>query len=412
MTEPPKKRKRRGERPGGQIQVSATVGFSEDGKRLRKYFYGSSRAEAEAKREAFLREAASKANYPATITVSAWVDVILDRYRGRVHDAYRDIDAVPFNRLKRDLGDVPVVDVLEADLQHALNQLEGMSFATVNNYMSAMRTVFLRAVSNRIIKDNPAANLVLPKNTRGTHRALERWEVDHILANWNAEGVRAGLWVMLMMLCGLRRGEMVALEWDAVNLPARSLSVRQTAVLHKNTTLIEERAKSDAGLRTLPICDALLVALELVPADQRVGFVCKGRDGGALTEQAVRYGMNNFCRQMERILNNSDPVWSGVRTDLWDDEDRRRWDQRRQFRFTAHDLRHTFATALYDANVPVKAAQYFLGHADIRITLNLYTHLSREREAESRLMMVDYFNEWLRGSGSSKGEDGAVLLPD
>ena len=69
--------------------------------------------------------------------------------------------------------------------------------------------------------------------------------------------------------------------------------------------------------------------------------------------------------------------------------------ERKVFSFTAHDLRHTYATALYDAGVPVKAAQYFLGHADIRITLELYTHLSKERESASRLQMVKYLDKWL-----------------
>lgn len=412
MTDLPKKRKRRGERSDGTIQVSLSVGFHPDGKRKRKYFYGRTRAEAEQKRAAFLRASSAKSVYPSGIKVSAWVDVILERYRGRVHDAYRDIDAVPYNRLKRDLGDVAVADVLEADLQDSLNKLDGMSYSTVNGYLAAIRTVFLRAVTNKIIVDNPAAELVLPKNTRGTHRALERWEVDHILGNWNAKGVTAGLRILLMMLTGLRRGEMVALEWSAVNLEKRILTVRQTAVMHGGKTIIEQRAKSDAGLRTLPICQALLDALLAVPEDQRHGFVCKGRDGGVLSEQAVRYGMDNFCRQMERILNNTFPVWTGQRLDLWDDEELDAWDKRERFRLTSHDLRHTFATALYDAGVPVKAAQYFLGHADIRITLDLYTHLSREREAASRLLMVDYFNEWLRGGGASEGNDGVVLLPE
>ena len=68
---------------------------------------------------------------------------------------------------------------------------------------------------------------------------------------------------------------------------------------------------------------------------------------------------------------------------------------RKLFSFTAHDLRHTYATALYDAGVPVKAAQYFLGHADIRVTLDLYTHLSKERESASRNQMVEYLDSWI-----------------
>jgi hypothetical protein len=63
--------------------------------------------------------------------------------------------------------------------------------------------------------------------------------------------------------------------------------------------------------------------------------------------------------------------------------------------FLPHDMRHSFATALYDAGVPVKAAQYFLGHSDLKITLELYTHLSRERAAASNLQMVSYLDNWL-----------------
>ena len=67
------------------------------------------------------------------------------------------------------------------------------------------------------------------------------------------------------------------------------------------------------------------------------------------------------------------------------------------FSFTCHDLRHTYATALYDAGVPVKAAQYFLGHADVRVTLDLYTHLSKEREEKSREQAIEYLDKWLDG---------------
>ena len=49
-------------------------------------------------------------------------------------------------------------------------------------------------------------------------------------------------------------------------------------------------------------------------------------------------------------------------------------------RFTAHMLRHTYATMLFDANVDVKSAQKFLGHADIEVTLSIYTHLTKYKE--------------------------------
>ena len=51
-------------------------------------------------------------------------------------------------------------------------------------------------------------------------------------------------------------------------------------------------------------------------------------------------------------------------------------------RFTAHQLRHTYATMLYDAGVDVKTAQDFLGHADPTVTMNIYTHLSSQKKGE------------------------------
>ncbi|MEG1844851.1 MAG: tyrosine-type recombinase/integrase, partial [Clostridia bacterium] len=68
------------------------------------------------------------------------------------------------------------------------------------------------------------------------------------------------------------------------------------------------------------------------------------------------------------------------------------------FSVKAHDLRHTFATALFDAGVPAKAAQYYLGHADIRITLELYTHFSQEREKTTRSQLVGFLDGWLKTS--------------
>lgn len=219
------------------------------------------------------------------------------------------------------------------------------------------------------------------------------------MANWDTEASHAGLWVLLMLLCGLRRGEMMALKWDAINLEARTLEVRAVAVINGGSVVIEERAKTDAGLRVLPICKALYAALLTVPEDKREGFVCLSAKGQQLTESAVSRALDTFCKVLERILNGEAPSQRGRRTDI----ERRKAEtgkmlpatERKRFGFTAHDLRHTYATALYDAGVPVKAAQYFLGHADIRITLELYTHLSKEREAASRNQMVKYLDEWL-----------------
>ena len=62
--------------------------------------------------------------------------------------------------------------------------------------------------------------------------------------------------------------------------------------------------------------------------------------------------------------------------------------------FTPHCLRHTYATMLYDAGVDVLTAKELLGHSDIKTTLSIYTHLSKEKESSD----IDKFNKFLQST--------------
>lgn len=396
-------KKRKGERPDGLIQVSLMNGYRDDGKPNRVYFYGHSRAEAERKRDEYKQHIGS--SYSKDITVGEWVAVYKQTYRTRVDEAYIAQDNVPYNRLVDALGFKRMVDVRESDLQTALNAVANKSYSTVDKYAQCIRRVFLRAQKNKIIGDNPASDLILPPYKKGKHRALDRWETELILDNWNNPHARAGLWVMIMMLCGLRRGEMMGLEWDAVDLKARTLTVRQVAVVETNQTRIDKRAKTHAGLRTIPICKALHDALCTVPADQRHGFVCLSAEGKQLSASSVDRGIETFCNILTHIANGEPAI--SVRLSKAAAAARDAFHASPDYvrvSFTPHDLRHTFATALYDAGVDVKAAQYFLGHAEVKMTMDLYTHLSRERDAASRKQMVALFDSWvgdrMRDAGS------------
>lgn len=391
-------KKRKGERPDGLIQVSLQIGYKEDGRPDRKYFYGHSRAEAIRKRDLYKAQNAIGVDFSPDITVKEWVEVFKTTYRTGVNSVYLKSDDVPYNRLVKKLGTRRVASVREKDLQDALNEVRGMSFSTAEKYRQAINRVFEKARKNHIIADNPAADLSLPPNNKGTHRALEKWEIELALKYWNHTEIYSGIWILLMLLCGLRRGEMMAIRWENVDLENRMLYVKEVAAVDGNQTVIEKRAKSDAGIRALPICQILYGALMSVPEDKRHGLICLSSKGKQLSEHASRCGVKSFCTIVERIINDEPLRQYGRRTDIEKKKAAKQSGppkERKSYSFTAHDLRHTYATALYDAGVPVKAAQYFLGHADIRITLQLYTHLSKERESASRKQMIKYLDKWL-----------------
>ena len=218
-----KTRKKKGERKDRRIQVTLTIGVKPDGSPERKSFYGKTRTEANRKRDEYKAKMAIGI-IDSKISVADWVDTCLRLYRTNVNPAYSKGDAVPYNRLKAALGKKQVSEVREADLQALINTLDGTSSSNIKKYYQAFFRVFEKARTNRLIFINPAEGLDLPEGTKGTHRALERWETDCILKNWNQH--RCGLWAMLMLLCGLRRGEMMALRWENIDMEKKQLRVR------------------------------------------------------------------------------------------------------------------------------------------------------------------------------------------
>ena len=351
-------RKRKGERADGRIQLILDIGRAPDGKRLRKVFYGRTRVEAETKKAAYL-EQASGIRYDTTITLSEWIDAYLNTYPPHANPLYYQQNIVPYNRLKTALGERQLSSIREVDLQQFLNGMKDYSASTISKQLQVMKAVFAKARKNKLISDDPAEDLSAPVGTKGTHRALTREEISLIVDRW--QSCPAGFWTMLMLFAGLRRSEMIALDWSAVDLAERALTVKQVGILHNNQMIVQPRAKSQAGLRVIPIVAPLYNALTTVPEALRSGFVCLSANHTALTETAVQWGIQRFTR----ILG---------------------------FTFRCHDLRHTFATLLYDSGADVKTAAYLLGHSDVTVTMRIYTHLSEQRKQASTSALMDYFS--------------------
>lgn len=384
------KKKRRGEREDGRILVTLSIGTDQNGKTIRKYFYGATREEANRKRDQFKREKEmGLSDLTDELTVAEWIDIWYQKYKPNIEaNSARNYQAL-IKRLKTRIGSRLIKTISEADLQSALYDISDMSSSTIEKYHSLICQVFSRATRNRIIPFDPSDDLLVPAGYKGSHRALERWETNFILDHWIEH--RAGIWAMLMLLLGIRRGEMMALDWSDIDMESRRVNIHRSAIIDGNQSIVNNKTKTAAGVRILPICNPLWIALDKTPPEDRFGLVCVSSSGKQLTGSAFKRGWDGFNAAMQRILNNEPPQQQGRRTDLEKGNDK----SLRIFSIKAHDLRHTFATALYDANVSVKAAQYYLGHADLRMTLDLYTHLSSEREKRERIELTNFLDSWL-----------------
>lgn len=291
---------------------------------------------------------------------------------------YRDYKAL-INRLNDALGSRTVSSITPMELQFILSSVGGMSTSLIRKYRNIIKAVFDAAEQNGLVNKSPAAHLECPKGTKGTHRALT--DAERIACMRVSATHRFGLCAMLMLYAGLRRGEAVYFDVDRdVDFSAGTLTVRGACWFDGNQGK-DGSTKTAAGERTITIFAPLLPFLE---AHRGKGRAFQTANNGPVTKTAFRRAwesyltavsneQNGFIKRWPKLDDSGNPlpyIESDIRT---------------------HDFRHTFATMLFDAGVDVKTAQYLLGHADISVTLSIYTHLSNLKQAQSISKAQEHF---------------------
>lgn len=295
---------------------------------------------------------------------------------------------------KEELPGYEIGQVRADDVERVLIALsdQGLAQRTVDLYRSAMRQIMRRAVG-RVIPTNPVEQVELAAVGRKAEqrRALTAEEQQWI---WNTPH-RAQPVAVIMMLSGLRRGELAALTWNDVDLKARTITVNKTIEYDSNgTPTLRHVTKSDAGMRTVDIPQRLADYMAAMPRDGLL--VIHSAKGEVMTATAWAKLWRSYMRELNIKYATRTPA----------DLERMRSSKPGPKVFdmtippiTMHWLRHTFCTLLYLAGVDVVQACAQMGHADVSTTLRIYTHLDAIHKRKS----VDKLDAYL--SGNSKAEN-------
>jgi len=255
------------------------------------------------------------------------------------------------------LGDLPLAKLRKSHVDGLIVALrrEGLADETVRLTYTVLRAVLADAVLDGLIADNAAARTGRPRVARREARYLPSGDVAKILDAAASE--RYAPVLILIAATGLRRGEALALRWDAVDLASGTLKVIATANIVDGRLEISE-PKSGRSRRTVPLSPAtvaLLKAQRVAQAQERLragelwtdtGLVFTGEFGAPVNPRAV-------LRAVQRCAD---------RVGIAD--------------ATVHTLRHSAAVAWLEAGVHIKAVADLLGHSSIAITGDIYGHAS------------------------------------
>lgn len=240
--------------------------------------------------------------------------------------------------------------------------MEGRKPATLQKYKNILNSIFKKAVAWDKIEQNPIRDISIKgvKNSKDIE-AYTIQEIRNILSIAEKENDLQWLIVIILALkCGLRRSEILALQWEYVDLEKKIITVTHSLTQDDNdhSKLIIKKTKTE-NVRKVPIPEDLVKLLHKQKIQKDKDKINSGR---------LWYDHDHFYVISDDIGKPFQPNSISKR---W-----RRFRRRFNIReLTFHDLRHSCATYLYHQGLDAKIISYILGHADIKTTMNIYTHI-------------------------------------
>lgn len=345
------------------------------GKARKKSFYGKTQTEAINKRKEFIKSYEEGLRVDkANTTASQYIDLFLEAYKPTVKSKTYRQKEIDMELIRAEIGGMLLRNVTKTDAQAVLNKRAGMATEYIKKLKVSLNQLFAMAEEDKYIPFNPCAKLRMPRGTKTPHRELSEQERSLVLS---CEEHRMQGLVVLMMFAGLRPGEAVALSVESVDFENNEISVADSVVFGSS----EEDAgglKTVNSYRKVPLVEPLRTVLIRETEGREKGRIFNTANGKEMTESSFRRGMESYLYTLGVQLNGFRKRWTPEGKTF------------EPVKFTAYDLRHTFCTMMYDAGVDLKTAVEWMGHADAQITLNIYTHLSREKRSKSVVNFASY----------------------
>ena len=280
--------------------------------------------------------------------------------------------------LKRRFSDVEFKYITFSEFQQFINDLAAenpnthkpTAKATLESVKKVAAAVFRYACSNNIAGvPDYFRDVKIPKTApKKERRALTEQEQQWIINTPH----RAQPAAMIMLFAGLRRGELIPLQWSDVDLTVGTISVNKSVEFINKKAHIKAGGKSAAAYRVIPIPPNLIDYLRQYQRNSKIisMYVCVNAGGKMHTE-------SSFKKMWESYLLDLNVKYG------YENNDVSKYDPKglpmRIERITPHYLRHTYATLLYLQGVDLETAKQYLGHSDIQVTSNIYTDLKNNQ---------------------------------
>ena len=357
-------------RDDGLYQRYVTIGRKSNGKIQRKAIYARTQKELEAK-VAEYKEKLANGMLPIyeKATFGEFAEMLCKDYKPTISDGVRKQYISIVNNHLAELKPIRLTELRNAHLQTIINRMAMNGYSTkVMSHVKQVASQVLRlAQDNDILVRNVFERVKIPSIEPKKRLPLSEEQIQ--LVKETFRGHRMGVPVMIMLYAGLRRGELLALQWSDIDFQKRVIRVSKSIAFEAKNQARVKKPKTAAGTRSVPIIDPLYEILSDARKGTKSIMVCPSAKGTMMTDTAWKTSWDSYMHYLNIQAGGRDRSRSNPKVIAIEP-------------FTPHQLRHTFITMCHEAGVDVKVTQEIAGHADIHTTLMVYTHLTNAKREE------------------------------
>lgn len=288
---------------------------------------------------------------------------------GKSDGTIREYKYIINNYLIKNLGNYDLKYIKKVDIQKIQKDLiDNGHLELAQKVVRYAKTILNEAVENDYVFKNVAINIKSPKVIRKEKQILTK-EEDELLIEC-AKTHKYGLFFLLLRYSGMRKEEITALQISDVDLENKTIKINKAvSFIHNQAKLKTTKNKKSREIPILNIVHKELEKKITYCKEHKINylFTMQTNNKKMLSDTAIRRMLESFLLSLNKLYLKKHK----------DDDNK---ENLKEIHFTIHQLRHSYCTMLYYANIGIKEAQNLMGHASADMVYDIYTHLDSQRE--------------------------------
>ena len=391
----PRAKKTKPNRSDGRYEVKITIGKDLNGKSIRKSFFSTINLEDarnKAKQWEIDQKVAKKTGIGIISENIRFYDFCLQYLnvykKGQVADTTFKAMVKRLDKyIKPYMGFADISSIRPIDIQNFFQSpgVSIMSSALKNKLKFFLSDVFEKAIDNDLCYKNPVRNIKLPEYQKVTKKMTYSEEQVRLIIDYiKSHDISKDIAIILKT--GLRRGELLALEWSDISLENKSIVVNK-AIKDGSGSPIIGVPKSKAGYRTILFDEELLEILTKIPKKENTDLLISNLNGKPVSP--TNWYHRKYKPALEKIVSYY--AEQGIDIPI----------------LSPHELRHSYGTILYNRGVDLRTIQKVMGHSDLNTTSQIYVHDNLE-VMRKNMNFDDTFDDKKRSNNQKKLEEQEI----